>query len=82
MFTILIKYVFLKCIINYKIINLYYYFYAIWIFTNGIIFFAACLFYPLGENRRFERVEENIAVGKLTFNITIIITITKYSLKV
>lgn len=28
---------------------------------------AACQFYPLGENRRFERVSENIGVGKYSW---------------
>ncbi|GFY64504.1 cadherin-89D [Trichonephila inaurata madagascariensis] len=31
----------------------------------------ACLFYPLGENRRFERVEENIAVGSEVFRVQV-----------
>ncbi|GIY34020.1 cadherin-89D [Caerostris extrusa] len=32
---------------------------------------SPCLFYPLGENRRFERVEENIAVGSEVFRVQV-----------
>lgn len=30
---------------------------------------AGCKFYPIGENRRFERVAENLAVGSELFKI-------------
>lgn len=37
--------------------------------TFSFPFFAACRFYPLGENRRFERVDENLPVGKCKIKI-------------